>query len=112
VKPYVETPTQTVLAANGIDYAYRETGTGTPVLILLQHFRGNLDNWDPALIDALASGRRLVTFDCRPTTGTRSCSSSCMTATGWWPTTGVATEAPHKLPRTATWITTPTSWLS
>ena len=24
-------------------------------LVLLQHFRGNLDNWDPALIDALAS---------------------------------------------------------
>jgi pimeloyl-ACP methyl ester carboxylesterase len=30
---------------------------------LLQHFRGNLDNWDPALIDALASTRRVVTFD-------------------------------------------------
>ena len=32
-------------------------------LVLLQHFRGNLDNWDPALIDALATGRRVVTFD-------------------------------------------------
>ena len=32
-------------------------------LVLLQHFRGNLDNWDPALIDALASTRRVVTFD-------------------------------------------------
>ena len=32
-------------------------------LILLQHFRGNLDNWDPALIDALAATRRVVTFD-------------------------------------------------
>jgi pimeloyl-ACP methyl ester carboxylesterase len=31
--------------------------------VLLQHFRGNLDNWDPALIDALASARRVVTFD-------------------------------------------------
>jgi pimeloyl-ACP methyl ester carboxylesterase len=30
---------------------------------LLQHFRGNLDNWDPALIDALAAGRRVITFD-------------------------------------------------
>ncbi len=29
----------------------------------LQHFRGNLDNWDPALIDALARGRRVITFD-------------------------------------------------
>jgi pimeloyl-ACP methyl ester carboxylesterase len=32
-------------------------------LILLQHFRGNLDNWDPALIDAFAAGRRVITFD-------------------------------------------------
>jgi pimeloyl-ACP methyl ester carboxylesterase len=32
-------------------------------LVLLQHFRGNLDNWDPALIDALASDRRVVAFD-------------------------------------------------
>jgi pimeloyl-ACP methyl ester carboxylesterase len=32
-------------------------------LVLLQHFRGNLDNWDPALIDALAATRRVVTFD-------------------------------------------------
>ena len=31
--------------------------------MLLQHFRGNLDGWDPALIDALASARRVVTFD-------------------------------------------------
>ena len=32
-------------------------------LVLLQHFRGNLDNWDPALVDALAAERRVVTFD-------------------------------------------------
>ena len=31
--------------------------------MLLQHFRGNLDNWDPALVDALARDRRVVTFD-------------------------------------------------
>jgi pimeloyl-ACP methyl ester carboxylesterase len=31
--------------------------------VLLQHFRGNLDNWDPALIDALATSRHVVTFD-------------------------------------------------
>jgi pimeloyl-ACP methyl ester carboxylesterase len=33
--------------------------------VTLQHFRGNLDNWDPALIDALAVGRRVITFDNR-----------------------------------------------
>jgi pimeloyl-ACP methyl ester carboxylesterase len=31
--------------------------------VLLQHFRGNLDNWDPALVDALAQSRRVITFD-------------------------------------------------
>ena len=59
---YLATPNRRVSAANGIDYAYREIGEGPP-LVLLQHFRGNLDNWDPALIDALASERRVVTFD-------------------------------------------------
>jgi pimeloyl-ACP methyl ester carboxylesterase len=55
-----------VSAANGIDYAYRDTGPGDSggvPLVLLQHFRGNLDSWDPALIDALASARRVITFD-------------------------------------------------
>jgi len=54
---------QLVSAGNGVDYAYRDTGSGGVPLVLLQHFRGNLDNWDPALIDALASTRRVVTFD-------------------------------------------------
>jgi pimeloyl-ACP methyl ester carboxylesterase len=60
---YVAAPTRTVGAANGIDFAYREIGEGAPTLVLLQHFRGNLDNWDPALVDALARDRRVVTFD-------------------------------------------------
>ncbi len=61
--PYATAETQHIRAADGIDYAYREVGEGETVLVLLQHFRGNLDNWDPALIDALAAGRRVVTFD-------------------------------------------------
>ena len=60
---YSEAPNKTVRAANGIDYAYRQVGDGALPLVLLQHFRGNLDNWDPALIDALASARPVVTFD-------------------------------------------------
>jgi pimeloyl-ACP methyl ester carboxylesterase len=61
--PYTESTTRRVEAGNGIHYAYRDTGTGTVPLILFQHFRGNLDNWDPALIDALAANRRVITFD-------------------------------------------------
>jgi len=62
---YSELRNERVSAANGVDYAYRDTGggQGTAPLILLQHFRGNLDNWDPALIDTLAQSRRVVTFD-------------------------------------------------
>jgi pimeloyl-ACP methyl ester carboxylesterase len=60
---YADAPTKIVGAADGFDYAYRDVGTGTVPLVLLQHFRGNLDNWDPALIDALASQCRVVTFD-------------------------------------------------
>jgi pimeloyl-ACP methyl ester carboxylesterase len=60
---YSELRNELVSAANGIDYAYRDTGGGAAPLVLLQHFRGNLDNWDPALIDDLASARRVVTFD-------------------------------------------------
>jgi pimeloyl-ACP methyl ester carboxylesterase len=55
--------TQRVTAANAVEYAYRDFGEGEVPLVLLQHFRGNLDNWDPALIDALAADRRVVTFD-------------------------------------------------
>jgi len=60
---YSELSNKLVSAANGIDYAYRDVGEGAVPLVLLQHFRGNLDSWDPALIDALASTRRVVTFD-------------------------------------------------
>ena len=62
---YSELRNELVSAANGVDYAYRDTGGGEGALplVLFQHFRGNLDNWDPALIDALASTRQVVTFD-------------------------------------------------
>ena len=60
---YAELSNQTVNAANGVEYVYRDAGEGGVPLVLLQHFRGNLDNWDPALIDELASSRRVVTFD-------------------------------------------------
>ena len=60
---YSEAPGRIISAANGIDYAYRDVGDGDVPVVLLQHFRGNLDNWDPALIDALTSSRRVVTFD-------------------------------------------------
>jgi pimeloyl-ACP methyl ester carboxylesterase len=58
-----EQTTRRVIAENAIEYAYRDLGESEVPLVLLQHFRGNLDNWDPALRDALAADRRVVTFD-------------------------------------------------
>jgi len=60
---YAHSPTEHVRAANAVDYAYRRLGTSTRPLVLLQHFRGNLDNWDAALVDRLAAARDVVAFD-------------------------------------------------
>ena len=60
---YADATTQRVSADSGIEYAYRDLGESEVPLVLLQHFRGNLDNWDPALVDALAAERRVVAFD-------------------------------------------------
>jgi pimeloyl-ACP methyl ester carboxylesterase len=62
---YVHTPTRTV-EVNGSRFAYRQLGpdSGTPV-ILLNHLGGNLDNWDPRVVDGLAAHHRVITFDNR-----------------------------------------------
>ena len=63
ITTYSSLPNKLASAVSGIDYAYRDAGQGAVPLVLLQHFRGNLDNWDPALINALASTGRVVAFD-------------------------------------------------
>jgi len=63
VTSYSGLPNKLVSTERGIDFAYREAGEGELPLVLLQHFRGNLDSWDPALVDDLASARRVVAFD-------------------------------------------------
>jgi pimeloyl-ACP methyl ester carboxylesterase len=48
---------------DGDSFVYRRFGntrTDAPPLVCLQHFRGNLDNWDPALVDRLAQDREVV----------------------------------------------------
>jgi pimeloyl-ACP methyl ester carboxylesterase len=58
----VTAPNQFV-ETNGRCLAYRSVGTGKP-LVLCTRFRGNLDVWDPAFLDALAAnGFRVITFD-------------------------------------------------
>ena len=55
-------PTQ-FLQTDSETYAYRRSapGPGHP-LLFLQHFTGTLDNWDPAVIDRLASGREAISL--------------------------------------------------
>ena len=60
---YTTSQTQRVGAANGISFAYRDLGKGDVPIVVFQHFRGNLENWDPPLIEALAANRRVLTFD-------------------------------------------------
>jgi pimeloyl-ACP methyl ester carboxylesterase len=60
---YAELPNLTVKTEEGLNLAYRDTGGAGRPVVLFQHFRGNLDNWDPALIDELAKNRRVITFD-------------------------------------------------
>ena len=56
--------TQILEVKKGARYAYRRFGNGPGLpLLLLQHFTGTLDNWDPALTDALAGDRELILFD-------------------------------------------------
>lgn len=52
------------IEAGGIRFAYRRLGptTGIP-LVLLQHFTGTMDAWDPAVVDALAADRPVIVFN-------------------------------------------------
>ena len=53
-----------LIEAAGVEFAYRRFGSPADLpLVMLQHFRGNLDNWDPALTDALASEREVILVD-------------------------------------------------
>lgn len=67
---YAEAPTRSI-TAGGITYAYRELGPqgGVPVVFFL-HLAGNLDNWDPRVIDPIAKEHRVITFDNRGLGGT------------------------------------------
>ena len=56
-------PTEFV-EAKGIRFAFRRFGTKTGVpLVFMQHFRGGLDHWDPAITDGLAGNRPVILFD-------------------------------------------------
>src|SRR3954452_19560796 len=56
------------LEVGEVSFVYRRFGnahTAAPALVMLQHFRGNLDSWDPALVDRLAQHREVILVDNR-----------------------------------------------
>src|SRR6188508_1298849 len=58
-------PTHTI-DAGGVEFAYRQLGpsTGVPV-VFLTHLAAVLDNWDPRVVDGIATKHRVITFDNR-----------------------------------------------
>jgi pimeloyl-ACP methyl ester carboxylesterase len=59
-------PTQSV-SAGGVEFAYRELGKqngGTPV-VFLGHLAAVLDNWDPRVVDGIATKHHVIVFDNR-----------------------------------------------
>jgi pimeloyl-ACP methyl ester carboxylesterase len=54
------------VSVDGTRFVYRELGldTGVPV-IFVNHLAGNLDNWDPRVVDGIAAKHPVITFDNR-----------------------------------------------
>jgi pimeloyl-ACP methyl ester carboxylesterase/DNA-binding CsgD family transcriptional regulator len=54
------------VAIHGKRIAYRSVGEDQPVgvpIVFLHRFRASMDDWDPALVNALARDRRVILFD-------------------------------------------------
>ena len=55
---------QFVTTHDGIKLAYRILGLSEGIhLLLLMHFRGTIDHWDPLLIDSFTKHRHIILFD-------------------------------------------------
>ena len=67
-----DAPTRKV-DVGGVDFAYRELGSGTDVpVVFLHHLTAVLDDWDPRIIDGIAAHHRVIAFDNRGVGGTGS----------------------------------------
>lgn len=65
ITSYAKAPARTI-TAGGVTYAYRELGPkgGIPVVFFV-HLAATLDNWDPRIIDPIATNRHVIAFDNR-----------------------------------------------
>lgn len=63
VRSWALAPTRTI-STGGTTFAYRELGpTGGIPVVLFTHLAANLDNWDPRIVDPIASERHVIAFD-------------------------------------------------
>lgn len=61
-----QTATTQFVDANGVALAYRRIGPSLGIpLVMFQRFRGNMDDWDPLVVDGLAYERPVVLVDGR-----------------------------------------------
>jgi pimeloyl-ACP methyl ester carboxylesterase len=64
IEPLHATAPTRFVDANGTRFAFRRFGqAGGVPLVLFQHLMGNMDNYDPAITNALARDRELILFD-------------------------------------------------
>lgn len=77
-----DAPTKSV-DVNDVRFVYRELGRtdGVPV-VFLHHFTATLDDWDPRVLDGIATRHRVITFDNRGVGGTGSTVPSTIDAMG------------------------------
>ncbi len=63
---YATVPTQFVIAANGIKFAYRRLGPKKDIpIIYFNHLAANMDNCDPRIMDGMATQHEIFSFDYR-----------------------------------------------
>ncbi len=61
---YQQTAVTQFISVNNTQYAYRVLGINEGIpLIMFQHFTGNMENWDPDLINGLAEHFKVIIFD-------------------------------------------------
>lgn len=73
-------PTLFIEATNNIHYAYRRFGvTGGVPLVFLPRFRGDLDTWDPAILDIIAAKREVILVNNRGVSSTNGVTPSTIT---------------------------------
>ncbi|KAK3064477.1 hypothetical protein LTS18_006891 [Coniosporium uncinatum] len=59
-----ETADNKYVTVNGVAYAYRQFGVPNSIpLVMCNHFRSTIDQWDPKLVNALCASRTVVLVD-------------------------------------------------